>query len=89
LFSAAKVRRYFHTIAKQITERCIQITDGTKKLPNRRDLGIDLTLFWTIEPLSDKSITYIANHQVEVLDDWGCGREVEVIHLSYGQAEID
>ena len=28
MFSAAKVRRFHRTIAKQITERCIQITDG-------------------------------------------------------------
>jgi hypothetical protein len=41
------------------------------------------------EPLSDESVTNIANHQVIVFEDGRCGCEVEIIHLRYGQTEIN
>ena len=41
------------------------------------------------KPLSDESVANIANHDVEMLEDGRRGREIEIIHLSYGQAEID
>ena len=49
----------------------------------------DLGLFMILKPRSDKSVADIANHQVVVLEDGRCGREVEVIHLGNGQTEID
>ena len=49
----------------------------------------DLALFMILKPRSDESIADIANHQVEMLEDGRRGREVEIIHLCYGQAEID
>ena len=51
--------------------------------------GKYLALFMSFEPLSDKSVAEIANHEVEMLEDGRCGCEVEIIHLGYGQAEID
>ena len=41
------------------------------------------------KPLSDESVANIANHEVEMLENGRRGREIEIIHLSYGQAEID
>ena len=48
-----------------------------------------LGLFWTLEPCSYESVTDIANHQIEVLENGRRGREVVIIHLCNGQAEID
>ena len=48
-----------------------------------------LGLFWTLEPCSYESVTDIANHQIEVLENGRRGREVEIIHLRNGQTEID
>ena len=41
------------------------------------------------EPFANESVTNIAYHQIEMLEDWRCGSKVEIIHLSNGQAEID
>ena len=49
----------------------------------------DLAFFMILKPRSDESIADIANHQVEMFEDWRRGGEVEIIHLCYGQAEID
>lgn len=41
------------------------------------------------ESLSDETVANIANHQIEVLENGRRGREVVIIHLCNGQAEID
>ena len=43
----------------------------------------------SLESLTYKSVANISYHQVEMLEDRGCRRKVEIIHLGNGQTEID
>ena len=51
--------------------------------------GKDLALFMSYEAFSDKSVTDITYHQIEMLEDGRRGCKVEIIHLRNGQTEID
>ena len=46
-------------------------------------------LFWTLKPRPDESVTNIAYHQVEVLENGRCGSEIVIVYLCNRQAEID